>query len=162
MHSATAATVRHPVGRWVLLMPLTYVCHIAEEYWAGESFYRWVARLGWTLSDERFLVLNAVALAVMTGALLLSLRVRRAAVAVPAFSSAILLNAGLHIAASVLTASYSPGLITGVVLWIPLGGYMLQRSWTSLPHRQMSIGIALGICAHGLVTGLAMAGGWSG
>lgn len=142
-------------GRWVWLLPLTYLCHLAEEYWAVEPFYRWVARLGWTLSEPRFLVLNAVALVVMTAAVWASTRWRAAALAVPALSTAVTLNGLLHVAASVITVSYSPGLVTGLLLWLPLGSYGLRRSRAALPRHRFWTGVCVGLLGHGIVSTLA-------
>lgn len=47
-------------GNGVWLFPVTYLCHIAEEYWGGEGFYRWVARAaGAKLTAADFVTLNA-------------------------------------------------------------------------------------------------------
>jgi hypothetical protein len=57
-------------GEWVWLFPATYLAHIAEEYWGGEGFPRWISRVaGATLTTPEFLTLNAVAWVLMAGAM---------------------------------------------------------------------------------------------
>lgn len=160
MTSVSAPPARGTCGGWwATLLPLTYLLHIAEEYSAGESFFVWTSRLGWPLSEQRFLVLNGIALAVMTGAVMASTRWRHARIAIPAFGFAVMLNGMAHAVASVVTSSYSPGLVTGLVVWVPLGTFTLRRCWTSMPRRRFAGGIALGAGAHLLVTVLAFSDG---
>jgi hypothetical protein len=73
-----------------------------------------------------------------------------------AFGGIILLNALLHVTLSVLTRSYSPGAISGLLCWAPLGVYTLRREWRELPHATFASGIAIALGLHAVVTFFAL------
>lgn len=151
-------TDRRPLtaaGLWTLLFPLTYAVHIAEELWAGETFYRWVSRVAAVdLSREEFLAMNAIAMLVMIGGVIVAnlMTVRLPIVALAAVTA---LNGTLHVFGTIVSGSYSPGVISGVLLWIPLGVYALRRTHGALPRAAFYAGVGLGFAAHALVSWLA-------
>jgi|SRR5581483_1290194 len=137
-------------GIWVWLFPLTYLAHIAEEYWGG--FYRWIARLtGGVLPVEQFLSLNTIFWLVMTVAIAFAFWSRAGAWLVTALGTVVLINGSAHVIGSVITLSYSPGAITGLLLWIPLGAFTLRRAWRYLARSRFIAGILTGIALHTLV-----------
>lgn len=143
---------------WPLLLPLAYLLHLAEEWWGGGGMVAWTARaLGREVSATRFLVLNGVvwpAVVVLTVA-----AVRRPALEwfLTAFSTVVVVNAGLHALGSLASGSYSPGLMTGLLLYLPIGGYTLI--WTSrrLPPRGFGLAVVGGVLFHALVAVIAFA-----
>ena len=142
-------------GAWTILFPVTYCLHIAEEYWAGESFYGWVSRL-WSISFTRqeFLALNFIAMIVMIGAaIVVNVTPVRWPLAMFGFITA--LNGTLHIVASLATGSYSPGAVSGLLVWIPLGVYTLRRCHGALTPIELYGGIAAGAFAHALISAAA-------
>ena len=142
---------------WPLLFPLTYLVHIAEEYYGG--FPNWSSRfLGFHLTPEGFLQLNAVAWMVMLGVSAAATRYASLPWLVVPFAVATFINGCAHAIASVITASYSPGVISGLTLWFPLGVITLRRSYRHVPHRVFWIGVGLGALLHVVVTVLAIAG----
>lgn len=135
---------------WVWLFPLTYLAHIAEEYWGG--FYRWIARLvGGELAAEQFLSLNAIFWLVMTAAIAVAFWSRAADWLVIALGTAVLINGSAHVIGGVFTRSYSPGAVTGLLLWIPLGAFTLRRAWHYVPRNSLIAGVLAGITLHALV-----------
>ena len=138
---------------WPLLFPATYLVHIAEEYWGGEGFYRWIARIGGSgLTAERFLALNALAWAVM-------FVVCAAAVLLPnlrwpgvAFGTVVLLNGAAHVVASFATVTYSPGVVSGALLWIPLGAITLYDSYGRAKLTHFVMAVAVGLALHAIVS----------
>lgn len=145
------------VGYWAWLFPLTYLVHIAEEYWGGVGFYRWIARvIGAELSGQTFLNLNAIFWVVMTAAVASALWTQTADWLVVALGAVVLINGLAHTIGSVITQSYSPGLVSGLCLWIPLGAWTLQRAWRSLSRTTIGAGVLVGLALHGLVTLLAL------
>ena len=98
-------------GAWTALFPLTYCVHVAEEYWGGESFYVWVSRL-WQIdfSREEFVALNAAAMIVMIGAMLVA-NLTPARWPIAAFGFITAFNGTLHAVTSIVTATYSPGVV---------------------------------------------------
>lgn len=121
------AAPREPLGPWVWLFPATYLFHIAEELWGGEGFPEWVSRFAAvTLTREEFLRINVGFWVAMTAAVFI---VRRAASAdwiVATLATLVTVNGFLHLAGSAVTGTYSPGLVTGVLLWVPLGIFALK------------------------------------
>jgi len=151
-------TDRRPLtaaGLWTLLFPLTYAVHIAEEYWGGETFYRWVSRVASVdLSREEFLALNAIAMLVMIGGVLAA-NLTPVRLPIAACAAVTAMNGLLHVFGTLASGSYSPGVISGVLLWVPLGGYALRRTHGALPRGEFYAGVGLGVAAHALVSWLA-------
>jgi hypothetical protein len=142
-------------GAWTALFPLTYCIHVAEEYWGGESFYGWVSRL-WQIdfSREEFVALNAAAMIVMISATLAA-NFTAARWPIAALGCITAFNGALHAVASIVTATYSPGVISGVLIWLPLGGYALWRCWSVLSKLEYFGAIGAGLFAHAVVSALA-------
>lgn len=145
------------IGHWAWLFPLTYLVHIAEEYWCGAGFYRWIGRVvGAELSAQTFLNLNAIFWVVMTAAVVSTLWTRAADWPITALGAIVLINGLAHTIGSLLTQSYSPGLVSGLCLWIPLGIWTLRRAWLCGRQAALGWGIALGLLLHGLVSWTAI------
>src|SRR5262249_10281772 len=140
-------------GLWIWLLPLSYLIHMSEEFWGGEGFYRWISRLtGAHLTAQDFLVLNAIAWCVMVLAMALVAAWPAFRFLLVVFGGVVLLNAFLHISFSILTRSYSPGVISGLLLWVPLGIYALRREWREERRSVFVAGVALALGLHGLVS----------
>ncbi|HEV2764662.1 MAG TPA: HXXEE domain-containing protein [Pyrinomonadaceae bacterium] len=138
---------------WPLLFPLTFVVHVAEEVWCGEGFPAWATRLsGVEMTYERFLALNAIAWGVMLAGCLLAVVFERLRWLALPFASAVLLNGFAHTAATVFTASYSPGLLSGLLLWVPLALYTLRRARRFTERKTFWLAAAFGLVLHGLLT----------
>ena len=143
------------VDRWVWLFPLTYLAHIAEEYWGG--FYRWIAHItGAEMSAKAFLNLNAIFLLVMTVSIVLVVWSRSLDWLIVALGTIVLINGSAHTLGSVITRSYSPGVVSGLCLWIPLGGWTLRRARRCLTRTEFYAGMFAGAAIHGLVFVLAL------
>ncbi|HEY9284048.1 MAG TPA: HXXEE domain-containing protein [Pyrinomonadaceae bacterium] len=154
--------MRRPVEKWVRwgwLFPATYAVHIVEEWRGGEGFPAWWSRLtGVELSAERFLALNAYALAGMTLGVVLAALFRQMRWLLVGFGAVVLVNALAHVAASAATRSYSPGAISGALLWLPLGALTLAAGRKDLSRRDFGVGLAVGVVMHAAVTLLAFFG----
>jgi hypothetical protein len=139
---------------WPLLFPATYLLHIAEEYWCGERFFNWASRVtGINLTEQAFLEINAAALTIML--LMSAMAYSRPTfqwIVIP-MSTAVSLNGVAHLLGTIFSRSYSPGLVTGVLLWIPLGAFTLYRARGT---GRYWAGVILGIILHGLVTLVAL------
>jgi Protein of unknown function with HXXEE motif len=141
-------------GLWVWLFPFAYGLHIAEEYWL--HFPSYVANLsGQHLSNNQFLLINAVFWILMVAAVVLVLARPSQAWLVVTLAAILGINAALHIVASIVTATYSPGAASAAFLYVPLVVYALRRV---LPHtsRGLAVGAAvLGVAIHAGVLLLA-------
>jgi hypothetical protein len=143
---------------WLLLLPLSYLVHLAEEWWGGEGFAAWTARaVGSPVSTTRFLVLNGIVWPLFL-ALTIAAIVRPRLAWFPAtFATVVLINAGLHALGALATASYSPGLISGLLLYLPLSLATLRAARRSLTPRSFAVAVLSGLLIHGLVAVIAFA-----
>ncbi len=150
MANASDAAPEPLVGPWILLFPATYLVHIGEELWGGLP-ERMAELSGLAFSDAAFLAANALFWVLMAGAVLLVLRRPSAAPFVVVLGTIVTINATLHLGGALLTASYSPGLVSAVLLWLPLGFLTLVRGRRVLSERRLHSGVLMGVLAHVLV-----------
>jgi len=133
-----------------ILLLVTYALHIIEEYSFG--FPAWAsAHTGLALTEEVFLRLNATFFVVMTACVLVGMLFAPAQWLVLPLGTVVLINGTGHLVASLLTWSYSPGLVTGTLLWIPLGLRIIRAARLLWPFAGVSAGILLGAGLHILV-----------
>ena len=141
-------------GGWAWLFPLSYLAHIAEEYWGG--FHVWIARFwGVESSDANFLAWNGGALVMMCVGVGLVLATKSYRWLLVSFGTVVLINAVAHALGSVATRSYSPGLVTGLLLYAPLGLFTLLRARRSVNARTLRAGLIVGVAMHAVVVLLA-------
>lgn len=108
------------------LFPLTYLIHAAEELRGG--FPAWVSRIaGISVTPELFLRFNAMFFVGMVAAVLLARYVPGAGWIAVTLAVSIAVNGLFHLAGTIVTRSYSPGVVTGVLLWVPFGVFALSR-----------------------------------
>lgn len=154
---------RHADRKEIILLwlfPATYLIHIAEEYWGGGGFSAYIARVrNVNLPPSRFLLMNGIGLALMILGVVLAQRYKFSHWLLACFGMITMGNGLSHTINSVVSREYNPGLISGLLIWIPLGvaalvyvkGHMARRRfWTAL---SLGIGILL------IVALLALSGG---
>lgn len=145
---------------WAWLLPATYLVHIAEEYWCGVGFPAWVTSFGYAkLTPELFLRLNAAAWIVMTIGVALAIAIQTLRWLIVSFAAAVFINGLAHTIASIVTVTYSPGLFSGLLIWIPLGSIILRSAWRSIPRLQFWTGVIVGIALHAVISLTALSSG---
>jgi hypothetical protein len=145
---------RDPVLLWLFVA--AYVAHVTEELWGG--FPAWFAHVaGRPLPVSAFLAINAVGLTVLIGAVLAAIKRESLGWIAVAIATVSTINPLAHLLASIVTGTYSPGLVTGVVLWLPIAQLTLLRAWHQIKPSLFWRGIAAGVVAHLLVTAAAVA-----
>lgn len=136
---------------WTWVFPVTYLIHIAEEYWGGEGYSSYLLRLrGITLSPTRFLVGQAVAFILMIIGIILAKHLKLRDQMIVMLGSVVFVNGVTHCVQTVAHGQYVPGLFTAILLWLPLGIATLLRFkmmrtgsyWTSVA---LGVGIILGV-----------------
>jgi hypothetical protein len=141
--------------RWIWLYPATYLLHILEETFTGERFYNWIRRIvGRRVPARAFLVLNACFFALMIAAVSI-LQAGGWGWLLPALGTITAVNGFGHFIGSLATRSYSPGLITGILMWLPLGIAGLTLSRSALSAEAWWLGVAAGAIASGLIISIA-------
>jgi Protein of unknown function with HXXEE motif len=137
---------------WGWLFPATYALHILEEWRGGEGFPAWFARItGVELAAGEFLLWNVAALLLMSASIVLTIRFKTFGWLLLAYGTAFLLNALSHLCASLYTISYSPGLVSSLLLWLPLGALALLRFRPTLSRRARRAGLLIGFLIHAVV-----------
>ena len=145
---------RDPALVW--LLPLAYALHILEEWFAG--FPEWVALVvGSPLPRTTFVVINAIAMMAMIAAIRSSTARETNGWMAIASATILFVNAFAHAIGSVVTRSYSPGLISGVVLYLPIAGLLLLRAASQAQPGAFARGIAIGVALHAAVFVVAYA-----
>jgi Protein of unknown function with HXXEE motif len=131
-------------GVW--LFPPTYVIHLTEEYLAAGGFPLWADRtLAIRFSNAEFTAWSTLALGLTClGAWLVSRDSRFRFIEI-ALAIAVLGNVAMHVFASLLTWTYSPGLVSGVLIWIPLGAARLRSARRTSTRRGYIAGVYLGL-----------------
>lgn len=143
--------------KWSLLLLVALFAHQCEEWWGGPGFSVWAAdTLGAEISPERFLQINAVGLALFTAAIVAAINLRELAWLSVAVASLLVTNGVLHLALTVAFTTYSPGVVTGVALHLPLGVRFLIVMSRSLPHGVFVGAIISGIVVHALISLIAL------
>ena len=145
---------RDPPLVWLLFT--AYVAHVVEEWFGG--FPEWFALIvGRPLGRGTFLAINGIALVVMAAAVYAVIRREQLGWMAIGIATVLPLNGCVHLLGSIVTGSYSPGLITGVVLYLPLGQLALMRAYHQVPSAFFWRGVAAGVAAHAVVTITALA-----
>jgi len=145
------------IGRWAWLLPAAYSAHVAEEAFCGNGLTGWMAAGGGArLSISEFIGLNLVGVALLVFA---AWAARRSMVwRWPLISGAaiLLVNGMCHAAVCVAARAYVPGLWTGIVLYVPVGGVLLFLLWRSVSPRLFAAAITVGLMIHGVVLWLVL------
>lgn len=131
----------------VLFAPLVFILHVLEELPGFVTWFNSLVPRG--ISQGLFLAVNAVALAVTVALVLL-------VAALPHSGSGFLLaawvgflfiaNGLLHLVGTIAHERYSPGVVTGTLLYVPYGVLLLQRIVRDLGLKP---GVVIGTAALG-------------
>jgi hypothetical protein len=148
---ATDMNNSNPAGsRRLWLFVLVYPLHILEEVrGVGVSH-------GINLSLKQFFVLSAAACLLMVGGILLSIRFRFPQLLEIFFATVFVLNALSHMINCVVIRGYDAGVITGTLIFIPLGVTSLIRLRKSMGLGRYFAGVALGLAGQVIITVLAL------
>lgn len=148
-------------ARWLWLFVVTYVIHIAEEYWGGEGYSAHLLQTkGVYMSPSRFLFVQAIGIALMVAGVLIAKRLKFPNAMAIILGAAVLGNAITHIVNSLRTLKYEPGLISAVVIWIPLGLFsIIYFRRYLLNARRFWVSIAIGIGINVAIAVITLRGG---
>jgi hypothetical protein len=142
--------------RAAVLLPLAYILHLAEEWFLGLSEWTQTV-LGYDISVERFILINAIALPVFAVGTLAAMYKPRMAWFTTSFAALLGINGLLHVFGSLTFGDFMPGTITGVLLYIPLSICVLRSTRRSLSAATYFRAIWIGVAAHAVVALAAFA-----
>jgi len=140
---------RTSTAHWSLLFPVTYFFHILEEYYGGEGYSVYLLRLrGIHLSPTRFLLVQTIGLTLMIVGIILARRLRFPNQLSVILGAVTLVNGLTHLILSLVYSEYVPGLITSLILWIPLGLVTLVGLKPMMRESRywLCITVGVGIC----------------
>ena len=154
-------TSKIPSVPWLWLFVITYVLHIAEEYWGGEGYSAYLLRTkGVYMSPSRFLIVQGIGVVLMIAGVLIAKRLRFPNALAIIYAATVLGNAVTHIVNSLRTFEYEPGLISSIVVWLPLGLFtILYFRHYVLNARRFWISIAIGVGINVAIAAITMRGG---
>jgi len=146
---------------WAWLFPLSYVIHIAEEYWGGEGYPAYIFKLrGVHMSTTRFLVAQSVGFFLVTIGVLIARRLKFLPMMLVILGSVCATNALTHTVTALSILEYGPGLFSSIFVWGPLGVATIIRFKTRIrKQKQYWLAIAIGVGINVVVGVLTMRGG---
>ena len=145
---------------WLWLFPTTYLIHIAEEYWGGEGYSAYLFRLrGVYLSPARFLVIQALGVVLIVAGVILSQQFRFSRFMLVILGALVLSNGITHTVTAIRHGGYGPGVVSCVLIWIPLGLVTLFRLLGQMTTARYVTAVTIGFAINGLVALIALRGG---
>ena len=136
-------------SHWLWLFPLAYALHAIEEV-KGVGALHTI-----NLSLTQYLGLSSAALLLMVFGIVLGQKFGFPQLLEVCLASTFLVNGLSHILSSLVTVGYNAGVISGTVIFIPLGLATLISLRSSMPRLRYTAGIALGLTIQGIATILA-------
>ncbi len=137
---------------WSWLFPITYLLHIAEEYWSGPGYSDYLLRLrGVQLAPTHFLLVHAIGFALMMVGIVLARRLNFPNLLSVILGAVVLVNGLTHTILSLTHAEYVPGLITSILLWTPLGILTLLGFRRTMCEPRYWFCVALGVAINGII-----------
>ena len=128
------------------LIPPAYLLHILDEYFSGIGFSKWYSELFKVdLSVNDFVSINSVGFAITLLIVMLYSFNKANYFIIAALGSLFFVNGIIHPAATILTGTYSPGTITAIVLYLPLGYLLYKNIFPLMPQQQRSLSVVTGI-----------------
>ena len=124
--------------------------HILEEWWGG--FPEWLALVaGNPLPRPAFVLFNTGGMLIAATAAHAATRSEARGWAAVALATALMSNGILHALGSVATGTYSPGLLTAMILYVPLSLLFFMRATVQASSGMMTRGVLVGLAFHALV-----------
>jgi len=130
-------------GNWIWLFPVTYVCHVSEEYFGG--FLKIAAASGSrAMSTKEFFILTFIGFLFIAAGVILVRRKKSMRWILITLSTVFFVNALSHTTWTIIARAYNPGLITSWLLWIPLTIYTAIRFYRTMSLKSFWIAVVVG------------------
>ena len=122
------------------LLPVAYMVHLFDEYFSGEGFPKWFSGIFKTnLSLNDFIIINSVGF-VATLIIVILYSINKANnFTIGVLGTLFFINGLIHLFASVITMEYSPGTITGMIVYLPLGYVIFKKIFPLIPEHQRTM-----------------------
>jgi hypothetical protein len=141
------------------LFPVTYLIHVTEEYLAGVALATSPNKMrGANLTATQFLILNAFAVSLIFAGMFISRRLRFRPWLMVCLGTVMMINGLFHVAGGFRIAGYNPGLVSGLLIWIPIGVITLISQKRRVLPKKYWAAIAVGVAINIFVLVIARAG----
>jgi hypothetical protein len=151
-HYKADATPAAP--RATVLLPIALLLHVVEEWFGGFPAWTLIA-VGKELSPERFVLISAVGFLLFAVGTLAAVRSPQMAWFGVSLAALVGLNGALHTLLTLILGQYSPGTVTGLLVYIPLSAVVLRSSSARLSGGIFASSVLFGVLLHGLASFLA-------
>lgn len=149
-----------PPSLWLALFPISFLIHFAEEYWGGEGYPAYLLKLrGVSISNARFIVLQAVGLFLLIAAGVIATLLRFPELMITILGAFIFANGLSHAITAWRHGGYGPGLLTSVLLWIPFGALTVGVMFGRISTARFLIATLIGMAINGLIAIITIRGG---
>ena len=140
----------------VWLLPFAYLIHLLDEFYLGSGFAEWFSALfKASLSENDFLVINSIAFIIVVVIPVLY-TFGKISNFIPAVLGVLFfINGFAHLLITILTSIYSPGTISGVLIYIPLGSIVYKNIFSLLRKEQRTSSITTAIAVQILISVVA-------
>lgn len=126
------------------LFPISYLIHVTEEFFGGAGFSLAPQRMrGMNLTPVEFIVVNAATWLLLIGVILIARRRGFPHLLAICLATVMAANGLLHLTASWRASAYTPGLVTGALLLVPLGVAILLYLRNAMSWRRYCFGILI-------------------
>ncbi|GEM_PF-6757334 len=133
------------VRRWWIL-PLVYLVHLLDERIFGDGTAAWATTYGGVdFTNEAWLAVNVASFALLFGAAFATDRRRFPEWVFATLAVHLLLHAFVHVGGTLARPVPFPGVLTSVVLLLPVSLVLLRRAARSLPRARFALGCGVGI-----------------
>jgi len=143
------------------LFPFAYLIHTTEEYFGGGALHaaQDTTLKGVDFTARQFLIINCVVFLLFLLLIFLSQKFKFPEWVSVYLGTVFFINAIAHTISTLMMADYSPGLITGWLILMPLGALTLLKLRSRMSTRRYLTAMAVGIGTHGIISLLTLRGG---
>lgn len=135
----------------VILLPVAVALLIVEEWFGG--FIDWMSlALDINIEAERFLAINMIGLVLIVVGCATAYREPQAAWIGVSLAALVGVDAIAHTVLSMFAGTYSPGTITGLLLYVPMSIIIVRWAIANLSRRVVGGAILFGIGIHAVAT----------
>lgn len=130
---------------WPWLFPITYLIHIAEELYGGAGYSAYLEGLrGIHITPGRFMLAQGIGVVLMVAGIVLARQFKFSNFFNVVLGTTVLVNSFTHTIQTVVHGEYVPGLVTGLLIWLPLGVMTLVRFHRTMSRSRYGLAMALG------------------
>lgn len=126
-------------------LAIAYAIHLCDERMVGDGVAEWATRVaGMAFSNVEWLVVNAISLAVVVGLAWAIHAEKLGATALLVLGGHVFMHATQHLAGAVRFDEFSPGIVTGILICLPLSLLAIWTGFRLIPWPRAAAGLFAG------------------